>query len=274
MLSPFAGYTRENLPEHPSVGIALLHASPSELEALDLSEWFEARDLTEYATLKHRNRRTEWIASRLALKLMLAEDGLLESPSHAHIRKNANGAPHLVIYNPDTGFYAQLPCSLSHKGPLAGAAYSRDPRLRIGIDIEKRSWRLAHLRREFTHESDEMADASDSTGGFTTLWAFKESATKLFGVGMAYGFSKVSCRETAAGVCELRDAGGNHYAGRYRWFGKYAIALVTDPPPPPIPPAKPRRKHTLLQRIARARKLKRLRKSRLKRNVAGGNGEG
>ncbi|MCL1909988.1 MAG: 4'-phosphopantetheinyl transferase superfamily protein [Kiritimatiellaeota bacterium] len=259
-VTPLPGYTRENLPEHPSVGVALLHTSPAEIEALDAAEWFEARDLTEYATLKNRARRVEWFASRIALKHMLAEDGLIESPLHAHIRKNAKGAPHLVIYNPDTGHYAQLHCSLSHKGPLVGAAYSREPNLRIGIDIEKRSWRLARLRREFTHEADDMADKSDSTGGFTVLWAFKEAATKLLGVGMAYGFSKVSCRETGAGVCELRDAGANHYSGLYRWFGKYAVALVSDPPRPAPPPVtRIKRKHTLFQRLARARKLRRIR---------------
>jgi len=261
---PFSGYTREDLPEHPSVGVAMLHVVAAEMEALDLTEWFETRDLAEYATLAKRDRRVEWLASRVVLKRILMEDGLLESPLHAHIRKNAKGAPHVVVYNPDTGHYARLHCSLSHKGHLALAAYSRNPRMRVGIDIERRSWRLARLRREFVHEFDLMTvEKSDSTGSLTALWAFKEAATKLLGVGMAYGFAKIQCRENpAGGVCELRDAGGNHYSGRYVWFGKYAIALVTDPPAPtpPTAPQTKRRKHTWWQRIMRARKLRKIRK--------------
>jgi len=260
----FSGYTRGNLPEHPSAGVAMLHVEPAEVEALDLAGWFEPRDLDEYGTLKHRGRRVEWLASRVVLKQMLMEDGLLESPPHAHIRKNAKGAPHVVIYNPDTGFYARLCCSLTHKGPLAAAAYSRNPKTRIGFDIEKRSWRLARLRREFVHENDLMADVNDSTGGFTALWAFKEAATKLLGVGMAYGFSKIQCRETSPGVCELRDAGGNHYTGRYVWFGKYAVALVADPPAPAVMGAAAgrRSKHPWWRRFMRAIKLLRLRRKK------------
>ena len=241
-----------------------MHVNPAEMEALDLAEWFVPRDLAEYATLAKRDRRVEWLASRVVLKRMLTEDGLIESPLHAHIRKNAKGAPHVVVYNPGTGHYARLRCSLSHKGPLALAAYSRNPKTRVGIDVERRSWRLARLRREFVHESDLMADPDDSTGNLTALWAFKEAATKLLGVGMAYGLSKIQCRETSAGVCELRDAGGNHYAGRHVWFGKYAVALVVDletPAAGPAPHVK-RRKYTWWQRIARARKLRRMRKTR------------
>ena len=258
------GYTREMLPEHPAIGIALFHAAPSEIEAIALGEWFAPEDLREFEGITSRRRRVEWIAARIALKRAVAEDGLADSPLHTHIRKNKKGAPHLVIYDPATGRYAQLACSLSHKGALALAAYSRVPDMRVGIDIERRSWMLHHVKRRFVCEADSMTEKNDTTGDYTILWAFKEAATKLLGVGSAYGFSKVQCRETGAGVCELRDAGGNHYAGQYRWFGKYAIALVTSPPPPCPAPAKPKRRRSLLERLRRARALRQLRAARLK----------
>ena len=254
------------LPEHPAIGIALLHATPSEIETIALGEWFTPEDLKEFERISSRRRRVEWLAVRIALKKTIVADKLAESPLHAHIRKTPKGAPYLVLYNPDTGHYAQLSCSLSHKGALTLAAYSRVIGMRVGIDIERRSWILHHVKRRFICEADAMTEKNDATGDFTILWAFKEATTKLLGIGSAYGFTKVQCHETGAGVCELRDAGGNHYAGQYSWFGKYAIALVTSPPAT-CPALPPKRRKPLFERLRRAKKLRRLRKERVIRDA-------
>ena len=110
---------------HPVVSAALWHVPSAQGEAYARERWFVPEDLAECEGFTHGRRIEEWLAARIALKTLLVEDGLAESPLHIHIRKNGQGSPHVVVYNPETGAYARLPCSLSHKGPLVLAAYSR-----------------------------------------------------------------------------------------------------------------------------------------------------
>ena len=249
---------------HPVVSAALWHVPAAQGEVYARERWFVAEDLAECEGFTHGRRIEEWFAVRIALKTILVEDGLAASPLHIHIRKNGQGSPHVVIYNPDTGAYARLPCSLSHKGPLVLAAYSRRPGIRVGIDLERRSWKLPYLRRRFISEHDQMLEKDDQVGDCTVLWTFKEAVSKLLGSGMAYGFANIHCRETSVGICELRDGGGNHYAGAYGWFGRYALALVTDVyhgAADAGPKAKPRER-PWFQRIVRAKRLRNLRRQR------------
>ncbi|NLE41290.1 MAG: 4'-phosphopantetheinyl transferase superfamily protein [Lentisphaerae bacterium] len=249
---------------HPVVSAALWHVPSAQGEAYARDRWFVPEDLAECEGFTHGRRIEEWLAARIALKTLLVEDGLAESPLHIHIRKNGQGSPHVVVYNPETGAYARLPCSLSHKGPLVLAAYSRLPGIRVGIDLERRSWKLPYLRRRFISEHDKMLEKDDQVGDCTALWAFKEAVSKLLGAGMAYGFANIHCRETSLGTCELRDAGGNHYAGAYGWFGRYALALVTDVyhgADADKEKAK-RRERPWYERIVRARRLRDIRRLR------------
>ena len=216
------------MPDHPVVSAVLWHVPAARMESFSLEKWFAPDDLAECAAFTGTGRAEEWTAVRIALKWVMLRDGVADSALHIHIRKDDKGCPHVVVFNPDTGHYAKLPCSLSHKGPLVFAAYSKNPAVKVGIDIEKRSWRLPYLRRRFISEHDHIIDKSDHIGDCTILWTFKEAATKLLGVGMAYGFANIHCRETSVGLCELRDAGGDHYSGRYTWFGRYALAVVTE----------------------------------------------
>lgn len=249
---------------HPVVSAALWHVPAARGEDYARERWFVPEDLAECESFTHGRRIEEWLAARIALKTLLVEDGLAESPLHVHIRKNGQGLPHVVIFNPDTGAYARLPCSLSHKGPLVLAAYSRLPGVRVGIDLERRSWRLPYLRRRFISEHDKMLEKDDQVGDCTVLWSFKEAVSKLLGVGMAYGFTNIHCRETSVGTCELRDAGGNHYAGTYSWFGRYALTLVTDVyhGADAAAPKTKRRSRPWYERIARAKRLRHIRRAR------------
>jgi len=251
------------LPEHPVVRAVLWHVPSSLREAFPLTGWFAGEDLAEFEAIPGKSRQEEWMAVRIALKHALVRDGLADSPLHVHVRKNEKGCPHVVVYNPGSGHYARFFCSLSHKGPLVLAAYSRRPGLRIGVDMEKRSWKLPYLRRRFISEHDQMIGKDDHVGDCTVLWTFKEAATKLIGSGMAYGFTNVACRETSVGFCELCDADGNAYAGRYAWFGKYALAVVTEPfreTAPGKPPAP--RERSWYERLSRARRLREIRRHR------------
>lgn len=252
------------MPDHPVVSAVLWHVPAVRGEAYAKEKWFSKQDLAECEGFANGHRVEEWLAVRIALKSALIRDGVAESPFHIHIRKNGKGCPHVVVYNPGTGDYARLSCSLSHKGPLVFAAYSKRPGVRVGIDIERRSWKLPYLRRRYISEHDRVIDKDDHIGDCTILWTFKEAASKLLGSGMAYGLANIQCRETSVGVCELRDSGGNHYTGRFNWFGRYALAVVTDPVfDSAQADAKPRRSsRSWYERISRARRLRALRKKR------------
>lgn len=252
------------MPDHPVVSAVLWHVPAAMGRRFNPDEWFTREDLKECEGFASKRRRDEWMAVRIALKRVIVRDGAAESPLHVHVRKNDKGCPHAVIYNPANGHYARLSCSLSHKGSLVFAAYAKKPGIKIGVDMEKRSWKLPYLRKRFISETDRMIDKDDHVGDCTVLWTFKEAATKLLGTGMAYGFTNIQCRETSVGLCELRDAGGAHYIGCYNWFGKYALTVVTEQyygfsegKSAPVHQERP-----WYERIARARRLRELRKNR------------
>lgn len=252
------------MPDHPFVSAVLWHIPAMSGSRFTVANWFTADDLKESESFTGKRRRDEWLAVRIALKRVIVRDGIAESPLHVHVRKNEKGCPHVVVYNPTNGRYARLSCSLSHKGSLVFAAYAKQPGIRVGIDMEKRSWRLPYLRKRFISERDRMIDKDDHVGDCTVLWTFKEAGTKLLGTGMAYGLANMQCWETSVGLCELRDAGGVHYSGRYTWFGKYALAVVTEQvigaDLDKTTPVHPER--SWYERMARARRLRELRKNR------------
>lgn len=251
------------MPDHPVVSAVMWHIPVTLTEAFLPEAWFTSKDLAECESFGSKSRQAEWMAVRIALKHALIADGVAASPLHVHVRKNDRGCPHAVVYDPETGKYARFFCSLSHKGPLVFAAYSRRTGVRIGVDMERRSWKLPYLRRRFISGQDRMIDKSDEVGDCTVLWTFKEACTKLIGAGMAYGFANVQCREMSVGHCELRDTGGRHYVGRYAWFGKYALAVVTEPylGSDKIQASQPRER-SWYERIGRARRLRELRRRR------------
>lgn len=213
---------------HPTVCAVLWHVPTVRAEAYAPQRWFVPEDLVACEQMTNTQRVEEWLAVRIALKQLMLLDGLAESPLHIHIRKAASGEPYVVIYHPKTHAYARYACSLSHKGPLVMAAYSRDKRCRVGVDLERRSWRLSYLRRRYLAEDDQLLDKADGVGDCAILWSLKEATSKVLGVGMGYGFKNLICRETSVGVCEIHDRDGHDYVGMYGWFGHYVMTIVTD----------------------------------------------
>ena len=257
--------TKERVfPDHPVVSAILWHFAEDKASDFPRGDWFTENDLAEIESFTNSRRIDEWLSVRIALKSLMLQDGVAESALHIHVRKNEKGCPHVVVYDPATGRYARFNCSLAHKGPLVFAAYSRHPDVRVGVDIERRSWRLPYLRRRFLSERDTMIKTDDHIGDYTALWAFKEAVSKILGLGMAYGLANIHCHETNLGTCTLRDGEGARYAGNYVWFGKYSLAVVTDPLPDEAaarhrhkPPERP-----WLEKFSRGRRLRALRKQR------------
>ena len=213
---------------HPLARVALWHIDALKQEGLSPAMWLTEGERAEVAEYKNERRRHEWLTSRIALKRLLLEDGIVISPLHAEIRKNPLGCPRVFIRNPDSATPVEFACSLAHKNVLVIAGYALQG-AHIGIDIERRSWRIQRIRKRFVSASDAMIETQDSIGHYTTLWTFKEATSKLLGVGYACGFTKVTCREKTPGVCEVTTPDKTTLQGHYMWMDNYVIALVTEP---------------------------------------------
>ena len=229
------------------------------VEDLAAATWMSAEEKAEYEGLHAETRRQEWVASRLALKTLLVCEGFARVPEEASVRKDEKGCPRVVIHEPDTHRYVELPCSISHSGEYVFVAFLRG-RGRIGIDLEHRTWRLLYLRRKFIAEEDRMLEKGDPHGDTTVLWTFKEAFSKLLGSGWSCGFRSVVCRERSFGDCELRFGEEGPFRGRYAWFGKYALSVVWDKEKEPMILASFRR--GLFSRLGARWRLSRRRRSR------------
>lgn len=254
-------HLRAVMPGDPDFRAVLWEVGGPEKSGVDPALWLAPEEAIELGTLRGEKRRREWLAARVALKGLLLADGVVSSPAAAIVRKDANGAPRLVVYEPDTGRYEVRGCSISHSGAYVLCAYTPGRHGRVGVDIERRTWRVLCLRRKYANKADKLLDPPDSIGAGTLVWSFKEALSKLVGTGMGCGFPKLACIETAPGFCTVSDPGGAPHRGRYEWIDRYAAAVVADPPEAPAEPVRAP-KRSLLERLARRRRLKRLRRER------------
>ncbi len=206
------------------------HQDAAAAAGAEPDEWLASEERAEYAALGSEKRRREWFSARVALKAMLVADGLARRPSEITVRKNALGAPRVAIWEPDTFRYAEVGCAISHCAPYVLCAYVPVRGARIGVDVERRTWRLSRLGRKFVSEGDAMLPKDDENGDQTVLWSIKESLSKLLGTGWACGFRNLACVETEPGRCLLTDAAGLEHQGLYRWFGQYVMTLAYDIP--------------------------------------------
>ena len=226
----------------------------------DPADWLTEEERREHAALGSEKRRREWLAARVALKDLLVRDRVVRRPADVSVRKDARGCPRLVIWEADTGRYEERACSISHCGPFVLVAYLRRRGGRVGVDLERRTWRVSHLRRKFGSPRDAMLEKDDASGDGTILWSFKEALSKLLGTGWGCGFRNLSCRELRPGQCEMRDAEDRPYPGRYAWFGHYVLTLVYEEGTSasavrPLP-------RPFFERLSRAWSLRRLRARR------------
>ena len=246
---------------HSLARVAMWHVNALLQEGLAPEMWLTPHELSAIADYKSERRRKEWMVSRIALKRLLLQDGIVRSPLHAEIRKNELGCPRVFIAPPDAPA-SDFACSIAHKNLLVVAGYALQG-AHIGIDIERRSWRLQHVRRHFVAPNDRLMEGEDSIAKFAALWAFKEATSKLLGVGYACGFTRITCRETSPGTCEVIAPNATVLEGHFTWaFGKYVIALVMDVCPRERIPSAPLPTRPWFEQWRRLRRLKRLRRLR------------
>lgn len=155
--------TKETIHEHARW--ALWHICEDE-EALLKAAPFTAQELEELQQLKVPQRRMEWLASRVLLKMLAEEQGI----HRPQVQKDGFGKPFIA--------HATLQVSLSHAFPYAAAIIHR--RQPVGIDIEHSRQQLLRIRHKFLHP-EELSRAGEDLQLLGVYWSAKEALYKLYG---------------------------------------------------------------------------------------------
>ena len=117
-------------------------------------------------TVKHTNKRLEWLAGRVLVKHVLAS---MQLPFHG-ITKDSFGKPH------PKGHPYHL--SLSHSYPYVATLV--DKSISVGIDLEQPKLKLLRIApRIFT--ATELADAGQDIVKHCIYWCAKEALIKVYG---------------------------------------------------------------------------------------------
>ena len=172
-----------------------------------LAEHVTPEDLAAHDRQRSAGRREEWLAARVAAKLLSSEwlharFGVRPPTHQLIIRKDSHGAPFMTLRGP---WAEKLPSdavpalSLSHSDGVAIAALGLDAAVRVGIDIEKIAARpegfadtwLGELERDLPIRDDHGALVNEEAR-LTALWCLKEATTKALGLGFHLSVSEVA----------------------------------------------------------------------------------
>lgn len=206
-----------------------LHATAAAVHAGDLgdvqdlaSRILAPEESAEFEALRHAGRRSEWLAARACLKILLCESGHALDPRRVRIRRDQRGRPSVCVAGGDP---LGGDCSLAHAGPWAAAAWTARGDVRLGIDVECETPRLQRIRDLFVSTSDRAAVARPEPRQLTIWWCLKEACSKAVGLGLGVGLAGVECVETAAGCHRVGLSGGEPLAGWHHDCGPYVFAL-------------------------------------------------
>lgn len=151
---------------------------------------FTERESMIYEGFRTENRRLQWIAYRLLLKELLADNQL-------QISYDAAGKPYLEEHS--------YHISVSHTQNFAAVAISKTGR--VGIDIEVLGRDLSKIASKFCsdEELNGLGNPAD-TFKMTLLWCAKEALYKL------YGLKQLDFRQHIK-ISNLDPANPHHFTG-------------------------------------------------------------
>jgi len=148
-------------------------------------------------THKFEKRRREWLAGRLAAKLLLNRFFQLK-PLNCEILRDENGKPYTLKGG------EKIFLSISHSHDWAAASAACDGRYLIGMDIEKIQYRPRAWLHDFFHTEEYSEDVSTQT----FIWSSKESLLKALGIGLTASLLdiKLKMSNPKLGAFELADS--------------------------------------------------------------------
>lgn len=144
---------------------AIWHISETEEVLLDLSE-LTSIEVKEFSTIRHEEKKKEYLAGRLTVKAILANMNKVFNG----IQKDEYGKPHLIRCDHHI--------SLSHSFPYAAAIVHSENT--VGIDIERPQPKLKAIAPKFLSQN-ELAEAADDKKKLCIYWSAKEVLYKIYG---------------------------------------------------------------------------------------------
>lgn len=145
-------------------------AAPDWVAAQDPADWLMPFEWKLWGGFASPKRRDEWLAGRLAVKVLLRESYGTD-PLTCWIARE--GVAPVVRGECPPG----LSLSLSHSGGLGAAALCRSEEGTVGVDVQRiRPVHRGLAARVFSAE--ERAQAGGTPDGLLLLWALKEAAIK------------------------------------------------------------------------------------------------
>jgi len=209
--------------------VRFLIRTAAELPASDA--WLGRNERARGAAMRFPHRRADFVLGRFAAHELLAS---LVGPGAYDVRAAADGAPEPWR----DGALAPALISLSHRSGTALCAGTLAP-LRLGADLERVEPRSAAFVADFFTRAEAArvaATGADRRDECTALiWSAKESVLKALRQGLRLDTRSVELRAAAAGAAcawsalEL-DAGGEHFTGWWRRFGRLLATVVADSP--------------------------------------------
>jgi phosphopantetheinyl transferase len=162
------------------VELSALVGSPDRQLSETAGRCLNAGELDQWAELRQKKRRAEWLGGRMAAKWAAA--GLLGETAAAWpglaVLTEENGRPYL----PARAGEAPPFISISHSGPLAAALAANLP---CGLDIQQPEAKIHTVRQRFVGPEEDpllnalLPESFTETERLTMLWAAKEAVRKM-----------------------------------------------------------------------------------------------
>jgi len=191
--------------------------------------FLSSREQTDWRTLAHPVRRTEWLGARVCLKsLVIGRVDPICNPRELTIEKDNRGRPWLCT-DPLRQFVVGH-CSLAHAATAAGAAWTSHPRVRIGIDVEQITPRLQRAAGAFRSPRDSSLVRRPELEQLAVWWTLKEAASKAWGQGLGAGLAEIDCAETVPGRHRVIHVDGRMLVGWHCAFENFILALCASDP--------------------------------------------
>lgn len=134
----------------------------------------QVNNMNELDSISHPQKIREWLASRLLIKKLVEEFGIIYEGLH----KDEHGKAFLV----NNGSHI----SLTHTADYVAAVLNLESS--VGIDMEKKSDKLIRTARKFLSDEEFQQSGNDVTK-LCIYWCAKEALYKL------YGKKKISFKE-------------------------------------------------------------------------------
>lgn len=173
-------------------------------------------NFSDLDTISHPQKKREWLASRLLIKILTEELGEIYKGTY----KDDHGKVFL--------FHDNAHISITHTFDYVAAVL--DPSKPVGIDMEKLDPKLQRTAKKFLNDQ-EFLHASNDINLLATYWCAKEAIYKL------YGKNKVSFKDdiTVSGFSSqdpLLSGSVNNGSEticckfHMRWFDDYCLAIA------------------------------------------------